>query len=50
MNPQIYLTKQIVIFAVFIVCMYCGFHYHSGWAFFGAVLAFLSVGNSPKDK
>lgn len=27
---------------LFVICMYCGFHYGSGWAFAGAVVMFLT--------
>lgn len=37
--------KEIAMALVFIACMYFGFVYHSGWAFFGAFIAFLSIGN-----
>lgn len=35
--------KDIAIFGVFVTCMYFGFKNDSGWAFFGAVLAFLDL-------
>jgi hypothetical protein len=43
MPPEIYAAKQIAIVTTFIVCMYFGFKHGSGWAFAGAVIAFLML-------
>lgn len=40
--------KEIAMATVFVACMYFGFKYDSGWAFAGAVIAFLSIGNNEK--
>lgn len=40
-----HIARELSIAIVFVACMYFGFRYNSGWAFFGAVIAFMSVGN-----
>lgn len=40
--------KEIAMAVVFITCMYFGFKYNNGWAFAGAVISFLSIGNNEK--
>ena len=39
------IVKEIAIFGAFVTCVYFGFKYDSGWAFFGAVIAFLNIAN-----
>ena len=48
MKPsEYYLAQQVAIVTIFITCMYFGFRYDSGGAFFGAVIAFLCAANTP---
>lgn len=42
--------KEMAMLGVFAICMYCGFIYHSGWAFLGAVIVFLSIGNKEHEE
>lgn len=42
-------AREVAILGAFITCMYFGFTYNSGWAFVGAVIAFLYIGNKDKD-
>lgn len=44
-----YIAKELGIITAFVVCVYCGFHYQSGFAFLGAIIAFFSLGNKYED-